>query len=277
MMNKNAQLKERLIQIEKDEYKVSGSMNAFEIAQEMMKYIGDIDSELRDNLIYSTFAEWINHGEFTEKQLSELLHISLDEQHLFYGIGEEGTDSVFTRTFSVLIIPLIMGKDREQPFLSKEDVMLIKTKLVEYIGLEQDLRGYVEEKGWAHSTAHASDAFEDLVRSQHMESVDLMDVLDAIRPKICVNNYVYCNKEDERIVSAIISIILRGLLDDHDIHRWIESLGDKNTIRQLPEDDILYMNKKCLLRSLYFRIVDQPQLLRFTATVVETLQRLDKQ
>ena len=109
-----------------------------------------------------------------------------------------------------------------------------------------------------------------------MESVDLMDMLDAIRPKICVNDYVYFNKEDERIVSAILSIVNRGLLEDHDIHCWIQSLGEKNTIRQLPEDDILYMNKKCLLRSLYFRLVDQPQLLRFTPTVVETLQRLDK-
>lgn len=151
MENKGIPLKEKLIQIESDEYKVSGSMNAFEIAQEMMKYMGDIDSELRDNLIYSTFAEWIGHGEFTENQLSELLHISLDEQHLFYGIGEKDTDSVFTRTFSVLIIPLIMGKDREQPFLSKEEVMFTKKKLMKYMELEQDLRGYVEEMGWAHS------------------------------------------------------------------------------------------------------------------------------
>lgn len=275
-MNKDIQLKERLIQIEKEEYKVSGSMNTFEIALEMMKYIGDVDSELRDNLIYSTFAEWIDRGEFTEERLRELLHISMDAQHLFYGIGENGTDSVFTRTFSVLIIPLIMGKDREQPFLSKEDVKLIKNKLIEYIGFEQDLRGYVEVKGWAHSIAHASDAFKAIAQSQFMESVDLMDMLNAIQPKIRVNNYVYFNKEDERIVSAIMSIVNRELLQDQDIHRWIQSFGEKKKIRELPEDDILYMNSKCLLRSLYFRIVDQPELVRFTTTVVETLQKLDK-
>ena len=38
MENKGIQLKERLIQIENDEYKVSGSMNAFEIALEMMTF-----------------------------------------------------------------------------------------------------------------------------------------------------------------------------------------------------------------------------------------------
>ena len=30
---------------------------------------------------------------------------------------------------------------------------------------EHDFRGYVQDHGWAHSIAHASDTFEALVRS----------------------------------------------------------------------------------------------------------------
>jgi len=276
MTSSNIQLKEKLIQIENDEYKVPATMNAYEIGLEMMKYIGDIDSELRDNLIYSTFAEWIDRGEFTEEQVRELLHICLDDQHLFYGIGEKETDSVFTRTFSVLIIPLVMGKDSDQPFLSKEDVMLIKNKLIQYIDLEQDYRGYVEVKGWAHAIAHVSDGLEAIARSPFLEREDLVNIINAIQPKFLVNNYVYINKEDERNVSAIISVFNRELLTDHEIHSWIQSLGEKKKVGDHPEDDIQYMNMKCLLRSLYFRILDQPQLARFSGTVVETLQKLDK-
>ncbi|OAB41680.1 DUF2785 domain-containing protein [Paenibacillus glacialis] len=276
MTSSNTQLKEKLIQIEKDEYKVPVSLNAFEIGLEMMKYIGDVDSELRDNLIYSTFAEWVDRGEFTDEQVRELLHICLDEQHLFYGIGEKESDSVFTRTFSVLIIPLVMGKDRERPFLSKEDIMLIKNKLIKYIDLEQDFRGYVEEKGWAHSIAHVSDGFEAIARSPFLEKEDLIDILNAIQPKFLVNNYVYIHKEDERNVSAIISVFNRELLEDHEITSWIQSLGKRKKIGSHSEDDIQYINMKCLLRSLYFRILDDPQLERFTVTVVETLQMLDK-
>jgi len=276
MTSSNSQLKEKLIQIEKEEYKVPATMNAYEIGLEMMKYIGDIDSELRDNLIYSTFAEWIDRGEFTDEQVRELLHICLDDQHLFYGIGEKETDSVFTRTFSVLIIPLVMGKDRDQRFLTKEDVILIKNKLLQYIDLEQDYRGYVEEKGWAHAIAHVSDGLEAIARSSYMEKEDLIDILNAIQPKFFVNNYVYINKEDERNVSAILSVFNRELLKDHEIHSWIQSFGEKKMVGDHPEDDIHYMNMKCLLRSLYFRILDQPQLARFSGTIVETLQKLDK-
>ncbi len=276
MTSSNTQLKEKLTQIEKDEYKVPATMNAFEIGLEMMMYIGDIDPELRDNLIYSTFAEWIDRGEFTEEQVRELLHICLDEQHLFYGIGENETDSVFTRTFSVLIVPLVMGKDRDQRFLSKEEVILIKKKLIAYMNLEQDYRGYVEEKGWAHAIAHVSDGLEAIAQSPFLEREDLIDILNAIQPKFLVNNYVYINKEDERNVSAIISVFNRELLTDHEIHSWIQSFGEKKKVGNHPEDDIQYMNMKCLLRSLYFRILDQPQLARFSDTVVETLQKLDK-
>ncbi|MTI71627.1 MAG: DUF2785 domain-containing protein [Firmicutes bacterium] len=57
----------------------------------------------------------------TKKQIFEILNIVLDENHIFYKIGEIG-DSVFTRTFSVLILPPIIYEHKENNFLSLKDL-----------------------------------------------------------------------------------------------------------------------------------------------------------
>lgn len=274
-MTRKQLLKEKLIQIKQEQYQVPKSMNPFEIAIEMMNYIGDVDPELRDDLIYATFAHWVNEGVFNEKRLKKLLLISLDEQHLFYGIGEKNTDSVFTRSFSVLLIPLVMSADRKNPFLSQEDVLMIKNKLVRYIVLEQDVRGYVGDEGWAHAVAHSADAFEDIAQSPFIRDIDLIDMLDAIQSKIFVNDHIYINEEDERNVTAVISILNREVLKDQDVHHWIQSFGNRKLIGKRQEDDILNKNIKCFLRSLYFRIIEQPQLNIFMVSIVSALQSLE--
>lgn len=97
MVNDKYMLKETLKEIKNNDFKVPNDLDAFELALKMMEYVGDSDPELRDMLIYEILSKWIEDGAFTFKQLKELLNISLDENHLFYKIGEEETDSVFTR------------------------------------------------------------------------------------------------------------------------------------------------------------------------------------
>ncbi|MNP30362.1 hypothetical protein D3C76_1234300 [compost metagenome] len=194
---------------------------------------------------------------------------------MFYRVGEKGTDSVFTRSFSVSLITLINGKDRTLPFLSKEEVILIKNKLIQYTYLERDVRGYIEGKGWAHAVAHVADAFEDMAQSRFLEDKDLIDMLNAIQSKIFVNDHIYINEEDERNVTAVISIFSQDVLKEQDIHQWIQSFINRKLIRKHPEDDILSKNIKCFMRSLYFRVIGQQQLERFKVSIVSTLHKLE--
>ena len=61
----------------------------------MMEHIGSTDPELRDKLIYSSFFRLINS--LNHEKLIELLELSLKDSFLFKGIGENVTDTVFTR------------------------------------------------------------------------------------------------------------------------------------------------------------------------------------
>ena len=165
-------LKDQLQSIAQNKFSVSPSIEPFELALKMVNHIGSPDSQLRDDLIYTAFATWIlEYKLFNGEQLRQLLASVLDDKHMFYCIGEENTDSVFTRSFSVLLLPLILIANREERFLTDTHIQQIKTKLLQYLDGEKDLRGYVEGSGWAHAVAHVADTFDDLVQSLYLPTV----------------------------------------------------------------------------------------------------------
>jgi hypothetical protein len=49
--------------------------------------------------------------------------------------------------------------------------------LIKYINLENDLRGYVPEKGSSHSIAHVADAFDELVKSPKINREIYLELL----------------------------------------------------------------------------------------------------
>ncbi|GKX30909.1 membrane protein [Vallitalea longa] len=248
-------LKAILKEIKEDNYEVPATIDVNELILRMMDNIGSLDIELREKLINSTMYHLIMKNKIPDKKLIEVLKMSIDKNHLFFGIGEKGTDSVFTRTFSILLIPLILIKHRESNFLSKEEIKVVYVKVVDYFLKEKDLRGYVEHKGWAHSVAHAADALDDLALCSEIEYKELLYILEIIKEKVCISNYVYINEEDERLVTAVISIMNRGLISDKELCKWINSFSNYKKTGLYPEDDNLLTNVKSFLRSLYFRII----------------------
>jgi hypothetical protein len=108
-------LREKLRDIVQQNYEVTRA-EARQLLPDMLHHIGSTDPELRDTLIYATLATWITQDTFTSDELKPLLQNVLNDKHLFYCIGEENTDSVFTRSFSVLLIPPLLGTHREKPF-----------------------------------------------------------------------------------------------------------------------------------------------------------------
>ena len=161
-------LKKRLQEIKKGE-RHWDKESEYIVIKSMIEHIGTTDSELRDELIYSTFC-WlmIEKNELKHEVLIELLDTCLNNL-LLHGIGETETDSVFTRAFTTLLIALILYRDNKDDFLTKGMVHEVKGKLIHYFNLEYDLRGYVPEKGWAHSVAHAADAFDELVKNPKID------------------------------------------------------------------------------------------------------------
>lgn len=250
------ELKGKLQVFAQNEFHPSDDGDLSELIPAMLNYIGSIDSELRDSLIYFAFSAWISqYKALGSEQLRNILPIIFDNQHIFYKIGEHDTDSVFTRSFSILILPLLLIAHRSDSLFSSLEIDQIKKQLLCYLENERDRRGFVREKGWAHAIAHAADALDDLAQCAEMNRADLAEVLQAIRKVICIESTGYVHLEDERMVTAVIAVLRRNLLSDGEIIQWIEGFSDLAlACNSGSEKHIMRANVKNFLQSLYFRL-----------------------
>jgi len=272
---KRLELKDLLTNIKENNYEVPKDINPFDVALTMLDYTGDLDGELRDSLIFSTLYTWIMKDVFTTEEIRKLLNLSLDDNHLLYGIGEIN-DSVFTRTFSVLNVALALYKHREKSYLSKEEISIVFQKIMEYYENDKDVRGYIEGKGWAHGAAHGADAIDELVRCEEIGSDETKRILESFHKKININDYSYIHEEDERIVTAVKAILDRKIIDEEYIIEWVKGFGKINKTDKYPEDMVIHVNVKDFLRSLYFRLFEQTEYNNIVNTIKEILKEMNK-
>lgn len=169
-----------------------------------------------------------------KQEIKTLLKKCLSDDFLFYKIEEHVGDGVFKRSFTALIIRWIVYYHNEidNTLLSEEEISEVFEKSTEYFKLEEDKRGYVPEKGWAHSFGHIGDLLRTLALSKEMEEKNLLDILYLVKEKVAIHDYVFINEEAERLTTAILYAIERNILKKEEIKDWI--LGFKNLI--LPEN-----------------------------------------
>ncbi|MGM0838023.1 MAG: DUF2785 domain-containing protein [Bacillota bacterium] len=219
---------------------------------EMLVNIGTTDEDLREG-IYEIFHRLIIGEYLTKLQITKLLDNCLDK--LFYRIGESNEDSVFTRSFSSLVIASILNKDKELSFLSVEQVRDVVDKCESYFRLEKDYRGYVEEKGWAHSIAHAADLLCAVIHHPSYNLNDTKRLLDSLMPSL-FSVVVFVDDEDERLICAFEGLLERGL-DEMLVEEWIlqvfaklkESWGGTSLLHYK-----IRTNVKNFMKTLYFRL-----------------------
>ena len=116
-MKREEKLKQELIKIREDDWNIPCNIEPYVLSVEMMNNIGSTDSFLRDNLILSMFYKIIEGKKISYEQMKEILRLCLSEKHIFYGLGKEKDDSVFNRTFSILIIEAIISVNNKADYL----------------------------------------------------------------------------------------------------------------------------------------------------------------
>ncbi len=250
------ELKAQLKLLAQEKFQPSDEDAASALIPAMLKYIGSTDAELRDDLIYVAFATWVmEYNVVKSPELQKIFKGLLSDKHLFFRIGEEGTDSIFQRSFSALWLPPILINHRKEAFLSEGEIKEGLEKLILFLDKEKDRRGFVDGKGWAHAIAHAADALDDFALCSEFGEVELENILRAIQKTISISDYIYAHGEDERMVTPVLAIINRQLIIEEQAIEWIKSfdVSVKET-KSMPESIIVRSNIKNFLQSLYFRL-----------------------
>lgn len=279
MSEEREQLITDLRRIKENEYKLQDNEKVSDYLGLMLKYVGDADPELRDKLIYSTFAAWIEDlGYFTDEELKELLSIILSEDFAFYKIGSCGDDSVLRRSFSVLLVNPIVCRHMENEFLHSDTLTKITKLLIKYIHEEKDLRGYDKEKGWVDSIAHASDG---LLVAMNCNLDNLSEGICKELLQVIENKYIYggvplYSDEDERIVSVLYAnIVTEDVLSREYVCSWLKGLTKFKELKDRRLKFIARVNIKNLVRSLYFRMLLDENIEEVSKTLLEVEKKIN--
>ena len=266
------QLKISLKELDFNKPETIKSKDLSELILQMVHHIGSTDPELRDKLIYTSFYHLTKDGYVNHKQMDYLIETCLDQNHLFIGIGSTNDDTVFTRAFSTLVIALILDRDREERFLLEEAVLKAINSSILYLQKEEDTRGYVEEKGWAHSIAHGADLLAEAIKHPLFDLALTSECLNTIGHCI-LKDTAYIDEEDERLIYAIIALLEKGM-DENLLKEWVISLPSVvNDIKNSSGFTQTFFRKNTnlnqFLKSLYFRLL-------FLNTGKETRQEIER-
>lgn len=263
------QLREILRNIRDNNYAVPNDINAYELSLVMMDYIGDTDSELRNDLILCVLLRWFMEDVLTASEAYNILMIALDEDHILNGLGEI-SDKVFVRAFSVEVVACIIYKHRES--LSENDILKAFNTVIKFFDEDIDVRGAVENKGWAHGAAHGADALYELACCKEIGYEALVKILDSIYRKVNISYYGYIHTEDDRMVSAVKSVLERAIIPIKEIEDWVRQFGEFEKPGKTPSDMVLEFNVYTFLKSLYLRLVDQVEYTQIADVVKDVIK-----
>jgi len=268
------------VSIAKNNYKIPEGHTLEELTKILFGYLASTDPELRDDIAYIVYANFLKREMYSKDDIRG--HVDELLSNLKNGIGETETDSVFLRTFSVLLLAEIVYNDNKKPLLDKDQSGTILAKGLEYLEAEKDSRGYIPVKGWAHALAHTADVMRELGKNHSLGMSDLEKMLQAIAGKLVHStNWVYIHGEDDRLTNAIEAILHRDVLTIDFLKEWLKSLTEPEASWKgayMDEGQAkAFNNTRSFLRSLSEAIrksEDLPQKENIQNAVFEALDNL---
>ncbi len=250
--------------IQENSYAIPNDQTPTSLTAELLTYLGSTDPELRDQIAYKTFANFLERDYFSLEEIE--IYIASLLANLEIGIGETESDSVFLRSFSALFLAEIVHNDNKTPRLKKPLIRTILERALWYLDAEKDLRGFAQEKGWAHALAHTADLLLVLGKSSNTGNREHQLILNEISNKLLRSTSVlYIYGEDDRLSRAIVEILKRSTLSEAFLKNWLDSFlktedGSWNGAWTQEESARAFFNVRNFLRSLYLQVVAEDNL-----------------
>ncbi len=203
------------------------------MTQELLPLLGSPNSDLREGSL-EVLSHWVEAGRYSDQELCDIGEAMAG--NLAAGLGECGTDTVFLRSFSALILEMVVYVDQlwelglvagRTSFLKREEILRWYGCTIAAFAGERDLRGFVDGRGWAHALAHMSDLLGAFARSRHLGRAHLEQILTVVADKLTApTDTVLVFEEDHRMIrGAVMHALLRDELEPDFLHAWIEKLA----------------------------------------------------
>jgi hypothetical protein len=229
-----------------------------DLTTELTMMLGATDPRMRDGLAYPTLATWIDRGVYDD------LIIGLGDgmaTGLAVGLGEQGTDSVFRRSFSVLVLAECIDRTNQEDLVPAAKLMEWGDHIASWYLRERDVRGFVPGKGWAHAVAHGADAIGVLARSEHFGRNELTVLLDVIADRVLAPvDAPYTQGEPDRIALATLTVLRRNVVPLSVVEPWVTRIAAGATRATGADADpfLVTANAEAFLRALHLQLALAP-------------------
>ncbi len=229
-----------------------------ELTTELTTMLGSPDPQMRDGLAYPTLATWIDRGVYDD------LIVGLGDgmaAGLTVGLGEQDTDSVFRRAFSVLVLAECVDRDNEQGLVPGSKLLEWGDNIATWYLRERDVRGFVPEKGWAHTVAHGADAIGVLARSPHVGRNELTVLLDVIGDRVLAPvDGPYAHGEPDRMALATMNVLRRNVVPLTLVEPWVARIeaGAVHANDGQTDPFLKTVNAEAFLRALHLQLAVAP-------------------
>lgn len=234
-----------------------------ELTAELTTMLGSPDPQLRDELAYPTLTTWIDRGVYDD------LLVGLGDgmtAGLTIGLGERETDTVFRRSFSALVLAECLDRTNRANLVLPAKVLEWGDRLAAWFLREQDLRGFVPGKGWAHAVAHGADALGVLARSPHLGLNELTVILDVLADRVLApTDTLLTHGEPDRMALATMTVLRRNVVPLSVVEPWVARItaGARRASGREQDPFLVTGQAEAFLRALYLQVAlapDPPQM-----------------
>jgi len=243
-------------QVQATGFEVPSDRPLDDLTAELTTMLGSTRPEVRDGTAFPALATWIDRGIYDD------LLIGLGDgmvAGLAVGLGESGTDTVFRRSFSALILAACLERDNEQHLVPGAKILEWGDRAATWFLAEKDCRGWVPDKGWAHAVAHGADTIGALGESPHLAGPEHALLLDILAERVLLqpSDQPLAAGEPDRIAAAVMQILRRNTLSTDVLEPWVHRIGAAGNPFVGPVDHDPYAptaGPQALLRALFVQL-----------------------
>ncbi|MBC2934047.1 DUF2785 domain-containing protein [Nocardioides sp. zg-1228] len=211
-------------QVQATGFEVPSDRPLDDLTAELTTMLGSTRAEVRDGTAYPALATWIDNGVYDD------LLAGLGDgmvAGLAVGLGESGTDTVFRRSFSALIVAECLERDTAHRLLPAARILDWGDRIAVWFLAERDTRGFVPGKGWAHAVAHGADAIGALAESPHLGGPEHEVLLDVLAERVLRQpaDEPLASGELDRMAHAAMRVLRRDTLGSDALEPWVHRIA----------------------------------------------------
>ena len=237
--------------------KIAGEKPSYnqEEIQWLLDHLGDSSPEIRDDLVFTSFARGIQEELFTKEQFQFISAMIVSDGGLDKELDKLGA-STLDRSFRALIYANLLSADGSQHSLYYQ---VLKTDIrntmlnqgLHYLSKEEDTTGFSSQYGWVHAFAHGADLLTEVVCHPDFPKTRVHEVFDILGQLFKRISIRFIDDEEWRLARVLYEPILQGKVDQATLASWIKSLDFPI---EATEDFYKFSNFRSCLLEVYVQL-----------------------